>query len=190
MNRKLLIALTASAAMAAPLAAQAQVPDAVSAVAINGDVGQACVVGEPTEATLPIGDLTGSDGRITPALAGAGSAATTDIQNAWCNTPSTMTLDGEPMALTATPAYSTPAGFSRLVTYNATLSGWPEPLLVRPLVGGAIDTADADGAHTSVLQLVISSLAALDASGTAEAPTAVLEAGGYAGSVTVSVAVQ
>lgn len=190
MNRKLLIAMTAAAALAAPMAAQAQSSTAASTANLGGTIEKACVIGSPTLATLPIGDLTGSDGRITPALSGGVPAATTDIQNAWCNTPSTMTLDGEPMALTATPGYATPNGFSRLVTYNATLSGWPDPLVDRPLVGSDVVTTEADAAHTAVLQLVISNLAALDAAGTAEAPTNVLEAGGYAGSVTVAVSVQ
>lgn len=188
MNRKLLIALTASVALAAPAAAQAQT--ATSTANFGGTIEKACVIGDPSSVLLTIGDMTGSDGRITSTLAGSTAAATTDIQNAWCNTPSTMTLDGEPMALTDTPGYSTPSGFSRLVTYNATLSGWPTDLVDRPLVGSGVQTTTADNAHAAVLQLVISNLAALNAAGAAEAPTNVLEAGGYAGSVTVAVSVQ
>ena len=188
MNRKLLTALIASTALAAPLAAQAQ--DASSTVTINGDVEQACVIGQPTLVTLALGDLTGSDGRIAPALASANTAASTTIDNAWCNAPSTLSLDGSPLALTPAPAYSTPTGFARLVTYDATLSGWPTPLVDRPLNGDSAKTVDADGAHASQLTLAISALEALDAGGTAPNTTAVLEAGGYEGQVVVSVAVQ
>ena len=188
MNRKLLTALIASAALVAPLAAQAQ--DASSTVTINGEVEEACVVGQPTEVTLALGDLTGSDGRITPALAGATAAASTEIETAWCNAPSTLSLNGSPMALTPTPGYATPAGFARLVTYDATLTGWPTLLVDRPINGDAAKTVDADGAHASALLLEISALEALDAGGTAPNTTAVLEAGAYSGSVVVSVAVQ
>ena len=98
---------------------------------------------------------------------------------------------GEGMiALTPAPAYSTPTGFARLVTYDATLSGWPTPLVDRPLNGDSAKTVDADGAHASQLTLAISALEALDAGGTAPNTTAVLEAGGYEGAVVVSVAVQ
>lgn len=188
MNRKLLTALIASAALAAALAAQAQ--DASSTVTINGEVEEACVVGQPTEVTLALGDLTGSDGRITPALAGATAAASTEIETAWCNAPSTLSLDGAPMALSPVPAYSTPSGFARLVTYDANLTGWSAALLDRPFIGDAAKTVDAANAHAAPLELVISRLAALDAAGTAENALAVLEAGAYSGSVVVSVSVQ
>lgn len=188
MTRKLLTALLASAALAAPLAAQAQ--DASSNIVINGEVDEACVIGDPALVTLSLGDLTGSDGRITPALASANTAASTTIDNAWCNAPSTLSLDGTPLALSPAPSYSTPAGFARLVTYDATLSGWPTPVVDRPLVGDAAKSVDAAGAHASQLTLAISALEALNAGGTAANTTAVLEAGGYEGSVVVSVAVQ
>ena len=117
-------------------------------------------------------------------------AASTTIDNAWCNAPSTLSLDGSPLALTPAPAYSTPTGFARLITSDATLSGWPTPLVDRPLNGDSAKTVDADGAHASQLTLAISALEALDAGGTAPNTTAVLEAGGYEGAVVVSVAVQ
>lgn len=188
MTRNLLIALTASAALAAPVAAQAQSSGEVTAN-IGGEVVKACDMGSPTTATLEIGDLTGSDGRLLPALAGSQTFSTT-IEGAWCNTPSTLKLDGVPMGLTVVPAYGAPAGFSRLLTYNATLTGWPAPLVYRPMPGGTAPTTDADGARAETLLLAISNLAPLDGTGAAEAPTNVLEAGAYAGSVTVSVSVQ
>jgi len=189
MNRNLLIALTASAALAAPFAAQAQ-SSAGSTVVINGNVDKACVIGQPTTVTLAIGNMTGSDGKITPALASANEAVSTDIASAWCNAPSTLSLDGAPMALSPVPAYSTPSGFARLVTYDANLTGWSDPLLDRPLIGDAAKTVAAANAHASPLELVISRLAALDAAGTTENAAAVLEAGAYSGSVVVSVSVQ
>ena len=76
------------------------------------------------------------------------------------------------------------------MTYDATLTGWPTLLVDRPVNGDAAKTVDADGAHASSLLLEISALEALDAGGTAPNTTAVLEAGGYSGSVVVSVAVQ
>lgn len=185
MNRKLFIALSTSAALAAPLAAQAQ--DSAT-VHLSANVEEACVVGEPDDTTLNLGDLTGSDGRITTDLASV-TTFTTTIDTAWCNTPSKMTLSGDPMALTVTPGYGTPAGFARLVTYDAELGGWPSSILIRPLLADTTDDASAGTAHASELELVISKLAAIDGSG-AESTTAVLEAGGYLGSLTISVAAE
>lgn len=188
MNSKLIIALAASAALIAPLAAQAQ--DASSTVTINGTVEEACVVGQPSQVALTIGDMTGPDGRITAALASAAVAQSAEITNAWCNAPSILSLDGSPMALSPVPAYSTPVGFARLVTYDATLTGWPDELADRPLVGDAAKTTAAASAHATTLLLEISALEALDAAGAAANTTAVLEAGGYAGSVVIAVSVQ
>jgi hypothetical protein len=186
MTRKLLIALTASAALAAPLAAQAQ---STVTAAVGGTVIKGCDMGDPTVATLEIGDLTGTDGRLLPALAGS-QQFTTTIEGAWCNAPSTLKLDGVPMGLTVVPSYGAPSGFSRLVTYNATLTGWPDSLVYRPKLNTTAVTTGAVGARAASLLLAISNLAPLDAAGTVETPTNVLEAGSYAGSVTVSVSVQ
>ncbi len=188
MTRQLLIALTASAALAAPMAAQAQ-STGTSTANVGGLVEKACDIGSPSTTTLEIGDLTGADGRLLPALAGS-QQITTAIEGAWCNTPSIMKLDGVPMGLTDVPTYGTPAGFSRLLTYNATLTGWPAPLVYRPMTNTTAPETDAAGAREASLLLAISNLAPLNAGGTAEAPTNVLEAGAYTGSVTVSVTVQ
>lgn len=187
MNRNYLFVLTACTALGGAMAAQAQ--DASSTISISGEVSEACLVGQPTTTTLNIVDLTGSDGRITPALASTAEAVSTDIETAWCNAPSILTLTGDPMALTVTPSYGTPTGFARLIAYDATLSGWPSSIVVRPLTTGTSDDTTADGAHQSPLELVISRLAAIDGAGSENAQS-VLEAGGYAGSVTVSVSVQ
>lgn len=187
MTRKLFVVLASGAVLATPMAAVAQ--DSAT-VTVLGTVQKTCVVGTPTAMTMDLGVLTGTDGRILPALAGNAPSATAEIQNAWCNTPSVLSLNADPMALIPTPAYSTPAGFARLITYDATLSGWPSDLLDRPTVNSPAVTAPADGPHASPLTLEIASLVALDAAGAAENSLAVIEAGGYAGSIVVSVAVQ
>ena len=192
MNR-ILLALAAAATLS-PLAAHAQNTTGSSTVTLTADVQKACVLGQPSSVTLNLSTLTGSDGRITTALAGAASAASTTINNAWCNAPSTLTVAAEPMNLGANaPAYSTPAGFARLVTYNASLTGWPSSVTVRPLGldnSQTTNSTESGTPHAAELVLNISALAALNASGSAENPSAVLEAGSYAGQVVIGVAVQ
>lgn len=177
-------ALFAVAIVAAPFGAQAQ--DSAS-ITLSGEVSKTCVIGQPTEVTLNLNTMTGADGRITAALAGAAPSASTTIDNAWCNTPSTLSLNADPMALTQTPPYATPAGFSRLVTYDATLKGWPGVLVDRPFIGDSAKATSALAPHAAQLTLEISALEALSAAGDAANPLAVLEAGNYSGSVVVSV---
>lgn len=184
MTRQIAI-LLATALLASPTAAAAQ--DS-SSITLSGEVPKTCVIGQPTTVTLNLNDMTGADGRITAVLAGAAASASTTIDNAWCNTPSVLSLNADPLALSQTPPYATPAGFARLVTYDATLSGWPAALVDRPFVGDTAKTTSALSPHAAQLTLEISMLEALSASGEAANPLAVLEAGSYSGSVTVSVA--
>src|SRR5690606_27845810 len=114
MTRKSLHAAgLAVALIAAPVAAQAQ--DTLS-FTLNGNVPQACALGAPADTVLDLDDLTGPDGRLTAALLSDAPAVQTQIPNAWCNTPSILTVDAGPLSLgTNAPAYPTPNGFSRLL---------------------------------------------------------------------------
>ncbi|MBI1405005.1 MAG: hypothetical protein GC145_02640 [Caulobacter sp.] len=189
MKPSIILALAATAAFSAPIAAMAQ----PVSVTVSGDVSKACVIGQPASVTLALGDLTGSDGRIATSLASGTPSQATTIANAWCNAPSTLTLDGAPLTLSPTPGYAVPDGFARQVTYDATLTGWSESKTDRPVVGDSGTVITAAGAYAATgdgLTLSISSLEALDASGTAANSTAVLEAGSYSGVVTITVATQ
>ncbi len=185
--RHLLLPLVATAAFAAPGLALAQSAD----IALDATVTQSCVLGSPAVSELDLGDLTGADGRIAASLAGASPSAVTTIDVAYCNTPSILSLDATPLGLEIAPGYSTPAGFSRLITYDATLTGWPATLVDRPLVGDSAKSTTASAAHAApALQLSISRLEALNAAGTAANATAVIEAGTYSGAIIIGVAVQ
>lgn len=186
MNRKLVLA-AAIVALAAPMAAQAD--EVSSTVNIGGNVQQACVIGQPTEVMLALGDLTGPDGRISTTLAGPAEASTV-IETAWCNGPGKLSLDASPLRLVTLPGYGTPAGFARYVTYDAKLTGWTGDLSVRPLEGDTGVSQTSASAYANGLTLGVSRLAPLNANGTAAGlGTEVLEAGSYSGSVTVSIAV-
>ncbi len=184
------IALAASVAalLATPLAAHAQAAN--STVTLTGEVEKACVLGDPDTAELELGDLTGDDGRLDPGLVGAGVAAFTAIPVAWCNAPSVISLDAAPLSLVTPPAYSSPAGFSRLITYTADLGGWFDALSDRPIIGDSAKTSPASSAHAAnPLEIEISDLATLDAAGTTEAD-AFLEAGAYSATIIIGLSVQ
>lgn len=188
MKRHLTLA-AAIAAFATPLAAHAQVAETI--VDLEGIVGQACVIGSPTTVNLNLGDLTGTDGRIAAALTGSSTIAGTTIDTAWCNGPGTLSLAATPLALTPAPSYATPNGFARFVTYNADLTGWTSALQVRPSDDSnpADNSAANAAAYANPLTLGISSLATLNATGSAANSGQILEAGAYTASVTVSIAV-
>ena len=184
------IAFAASAAviLAAPLAAHAQ--SATNTINLSGEVEKTCVLGNPDVSELNLGDLTGDDGRLDPALVGAALSAETVIPVAWCNAPSVMTLNAAPLSLVTPPGYATPPSFSRLVTYTATLSGWAGALSDRPVVSDSAKSVSASAAHAAdPLHIGISNLATLDAAGTGEV-SAFLEAGAYSATIVIGLSVQ
>lgn len=189
--KAIIFAASAVAALALAGTASAQSSSQTSTVNLEASVTPACVLGNPTVTELDLGDLTGPDGRIAASLAGASPAGVTTIDVAWCNAPSTLSLNAAPLSLETVPTYSTPNGFARLITYNATLTGWPSSLVDRPVVGDSAKTTDAGQAHAaSALSLSISALEALNAAGTGANTLAVIEAGTYSGVVVIGVAVQ
>ena len=183
MNR-ILCAL--AAAVLAPSAALAQSP--TQTLNVTGEVAPACVLGTPSNATLTIGSLSGADGRLLPALAGSAPAAQTAINNAWCNTPSNITLTASPLSMVTPPVYAQQAGFSRSITYSADLTNWSGPVSNRPLTAGNAVTVAAAGAQAAApsLGVVFSKLTPL-VNG-AETPTAFIEAGAYTATISVSLA--
>ena len=188
MTRSLFATLAGIAAITAPAFAQAQ--DASSTVSLSGTVDEACFLGSPDVETLDLDDITGPDGRLDTSLTGAAVVATATIADAWCNSPSILSINGAPLTLQAAPAYATPAGFARQTTYNATLVGWPSDLVDRPIEGDLAKTqaaTEARAAPTPGLVLNISDLETLAPGGTVETPELVLEAGAYSAEIVISV---
>lgn len=159
-------------------------------VTVSAEVAEACVLGDPAATQLAITDLTDdANGRLDAALTGTTPVLTTTIANAWCNYPSTLTIDASPLSLQNPPAWPSPANFSRHVTYSATVSGWSSVLVDRPLNGDAAKEVVATSAHAAPstgLEIAISDLETLNGVGTAENAGMVLEAGAYAGQIVLT----
>lgn len=180
--------ITAAASLGAlSLAATAQAQTAE--IQLQGNVDDECALGAPTQTVLDLGDLTGTDGRLTPTLKSSSVSASTTIASAWCNGPSVLSINAEPMDLEIVPGYPSPSGFSRLITYTATVSGWPAAVVDRPVVGSGAQTTPAGQARAEELLLEISELQTLNGAGSAEADGMVLEAGTYKGTVTITLGV-
>ncbi|MBB4082324.1 hypothetical protein [Brevundimonas lenta] len=189
MNRKLFAALTASVLCLAPVAAHAQSSDSAT-VSLSADVEEQCVLGSPSLTTLSLGDMTGPDGKLTSTMTGASALVSAQIDNAWCNAPSTLSVNAEVLSMgTSAPAYATPAGFSRLLTYDAAVSGWPSPVVDSPVNGDTGVSTAAVGAHAESLLLEISGLDTLNSAGTAVASGMVVEAGTYSGAIVLSLSI-
>lgn len=184
MNR--FLTLSALAVLASPGLAFAQSTESQS-VTINGNVPQACVLGTPTSATLNLGTLTDANGRLASNFASTTPSAQTTIDNAWCNTPSTLTMTSSPLTLVNTPAYGIPTGFSRAITFDVNLTNWAAPVQARPMAPGTTTPVTSSNPHAAMpMDVQFSRLAPI--SGTAEAPTNYLEAGAYSATISITLA--
>lgn len=184
MNR--FLALSALAVVASPGLALAQSAPSQS-VTVNGNVPQACVLGSPSSATLDLGVLTDGAGRLRSDLANAGVSASTTINSAWCNTPSTLTMTSSPLKLITTPSYATPTAFSRELTYTVNLTNWASAVTARPTIANTQTTVTSTQPHAAMpMDVQFSALAPL--SGASEVPTNFLEAGAYSAIVSITLA--
>lgn len=180
------LALVAAAALTMPALASAQ---SSSTININGEVPKKCMLGAPASTELQLGTLTGADGRLDSSKTGSAVLQTTTISDAWCNTPSRLEVEAQPL-VTVITGYNTPAGFTRTVSYDALLEGWPAAMALRPFATAASDSTETSTAYANDLVLSISRLGAVAASGNSDDNSAFLEAGQYRGSVTVTLSVK
>ena len=185
MSRKILIAAAAAAAFVAPAVASAQ---STSTINLNAQVDQQCMLGAPASTALDLGVLTGADGRLDASKTSAAVLVETEVDTAWCNTPSILKMEAQPLT-TVISAYSAPNGFSRQLTYDAVLTGWPTSATVRPLGAGGEAEAPAGVPHAETLVLQISRLNTLNAGGVAETTGLYVEAGDYSGQVILTLTI-
>lgn len=188
MSNPFKVAVAAAALLAAPGIAQAQ---ASSDIALSSTVAGACGLGAPTIAVIDLLDLTGPDGRLDPSKTSdtmiLGSSA---IQNAWCNSPSTLEFSTRAMELQSPPSYAQPSYMSRDITYSARLVGWSDPVSRRPKSGDDIVILEKLGAYAAPntgLVIEVRNLETLTAS-KVEQPNLMLEAGSYKGTVKITLA--
>lgn len=179
---------------AASTAARAQSPTETVSVSFNAEVGRQCVMTAPDAVTVNLDVLTSADGRLQTRFTGSSHGqpnARVDIDSVWCNAPSRLTLSAAPLELIgpAIVGAVSPDGFTRTITYDATLDGDVGQFAVRPVSGGAQSSIDGDAVRSGALFLTVSNLEALDASGVQEDPELALEAGVYVGEVVVSLTV-
>lgn len=127
-----------AAAIAAPSAMAQTASDTDSAdVAINGYVSPLCILGDPTPATVDLGQLIEMSGARVGRIR-AIPAQNVNLPDSFCNfAGSTVSISANALlsAGTSTP----PAGFARAVNLTATASGWASA------DSSATTSASADG---------------------------------------------
>lgn len=125
-----------AAASAAPVLAQASDTDS-GEVAVQGTVTPLCVLGEPSQATIDLGNMIATSGTRVGKIAAIGTQNVT-LPNSFCNfAGSVATIEATALVETSGGNSSPPTGFARAVNYSAEAGQWG---------GGTASTATAAGA--------------------------------------------
>lgn len=186
MNTKLIL-LPAMAALAVPGLSYAQTTEQTQTITVNGTVAPACTLGAPASATLDLGALTGTDGKLKSALTGTNAVVETSIANAWCNTPNKITLKSSPMT-TSAPTLVTPSNFAREIAFTATLGGWNAPVVNTALTADrSVEGLSTTPQAANPLTVSFSALTPVVA-GVVKADNFIV-AGSYSATVTITLAV-
>ena len=182
---KTLSSIAAGLALAALTAGAAQAdPTAQQTVPVGGTVANLCVMGSPSPSAIDVGQMAATSGARVGRITTIGNQ-TVDLPNSFCNFAGTR-LTVSATALVANDASPVQTGFARAVNFTSRVNNWaasPATVTTAATVAGATPTASAFGGTQAApklanLQLVLSSFTA---------PTdALLVAGGYAGSVTIT----
>ena len=177
------LALLAALTALAPAAAQAADNDQKT-VGVTGNVAKLCVLGEPTPASVDLGQMASTSGsRVGKITAIADQGVT--LPGSFCNYAGTQ-LTVEASALLADDASLVQSGFARAVNFTSTVSNWtatPATVTTAATDSGATPSASAAGATQSAPKLANLDLVL---SGFTVPSDALLVAGGYTGSVTIT----
>lgn len=125
-------------------AASAQAQDAASdsdsaQVAVTGSVARLCILGEPSQAVVDLGQMAQTSGTNVGRIA-ALSAQTVSLPASFCNFAGSV-VSVSANALVGNSGGTPPAGFAKAVNYTATASGWATQDAT------ATSDASADGAN-------------------------------------------
>lgn len=123
MLRKFFLVPAVVTAIAAPSALAQTASDTDSAdVAINGYVSPLCILGEPTPATVDLGQLIETSGARVGRIRTI-PAQDVNLPDSFCNfAGSTVSISAS--ALLSAGTTTPPSGFARAVNFTATASGW------------------------------------------------------------------
>jgi len=93
-------------------------------VNVTGNVASLCILGDPTNPNVDLGQMVNTSGARVGKIATIGQQ-TSNLPNSFCNFAGTQ-LTVTTAALLG-PAGTPPTGFARAVNYTATATGWAAP---------------------------------------------------------------
>jgi len=178
-----ILALAFTAALLVPAAGMAADSDQKT-VGVSGNVAKLCVLGEPTPASVDLGQMAATSGTRVGRITAIADQAVT-LPGSFCNYAGTQ-LTVQASALLADDASPVQPGFSRAVNFTSTVSNWtaaPAAVTTAASESGATPSASAAGQTQAAPKLANLDLVL---SGFAAPSDALLVAGGYTGSVTVT----
>lgn len=167
-----------------PAAAQAQSDTDQQSVALQGTVASLCVLGAPSSSSVDLGQLIATSGTRVGRIATLSDQHVT-LPGSFCNFAGT-TLTVSADALVASDGSTVQPGFARAVNYTSTVDNWattPPAVTTAASAGGGTPNATGSGGVQPLPKL-----ADLDLSLSAFTVPSdlLLVAGGYSGSVTVT----
>lgn len=125
--RKYLGSAAALSLIACAASAQAQAQDAASdsdsaLVSVTGSVARLCILGEPSQAVVDLGQMAQTSG-INVGRVAALSAHSVSLPASFCNFAGSV-VSVSASALIGNSGGTPPSGFAKAVNYTATASGW------------------------------------------------------------------
>ena len=185
--KTLFLTATAVALVAAATPASAQDTD-TGTVSVTGNVSRLCILGAPASTVIDLGQMAETSGARVGKLTTIGNKSVT-LPGSFCNfANSVVTVDATALVASDTTAAQT--GFARAVNFTATASNWAATNAAATTGAdrqGAGATATGSG---SVQPLPKLSDISLTLSGYSVPGDLLMVAGGYTGSVTVTLAPQ
>lgn len=178
-----LFTIVAGLALMAPAMALAANSDSKT-VGVAGNVANLCVLGAPTPAAVDVGQMAATSGaRVGKITTIAGQNVT--LPGSFCNFAGTH-LTVSATALVAADGSAVQAGFARAVNYTATVNNWAgtaAAVTTTATAAGGTPTASGTGGNQAAPKL--SDLGLVLSAFTAPSDN-LLVAGGYSGSVTIT----
>ena len=181
MNARLL--LLAAMAVLPLSAAHAQTSDQGS-VAVSGSVGGLCVLGQPSETAVELGQLIASSGTRTGRIAALPGKQIT-LPGSFCNFAGTV-LTVSAQALVASDTSEVQPGFARAVNYTSQVDNWATTAASVTTEASASGTTPAAEAAGGVQPTPKIADLALRLSNFTVPSDQLLVAGGYSGLVTIT----
>jgi hypothetical protein len=153
-------------------------------VAIDGRVARLCVLGEPSQATVDLGQMAATSGSRVGRIA-ALSDVTVTLPGSFCNFAGSI-ASVEATALVETGSGMPPTGFAKAVNFTATASGWGDTAASATTAAGTDGTSPTASGDSSVQPQPRQSDIAVQLSDYTVPGDALLVAGNYSGLVRVT----